>query len=381
MKVAVDIDVLANDARTGVYFHLQRLLNTLLDSDATNEYSMVYLGKTRTKAELGLTKSAKVRHVGWMPRRLFNLSLRTPFGLPFDLVSGVDADLYLFTKFVRWPLWRRRKSLVIVYDTGYYDYPEAIATWYFRRYLSWAVPRGIKKADGVIAISQSTKRSLMEHYGVEDSKISVITPAVDHQMFKPASADEIARVRAKYGITQPYVLSLCTLEPRKNLVSLLRAFDLVPGHIKKDFTLVLAGGKGWLDGELNDLYEVLKEQLTIIKTGYVAEEDLPALYSGASVFVFPPLFEGFGMPPLEAMACGTPVVTSDNSSLPEVVEGAGIMVPALDVEALSAAVTDVLTNPKKAATMREAGLKKAATFTWEAEAAKLKALIERTGKR
>jgi glycosyltransferase involved in cell wall biosynthesis len=381
VRIAIDVDVLVNEAKTGVYSYNQQLLRALLELDHQDDYVLSYFGAPKSLDELGLPAqaSATTHNTGWFPRRLYNLSLRTPLALPFDLMTGTSADLFIFTKFVRWPLWRRRPSIVFVYDTAFVDYPDLLATQHFRRYLAQAVPRSLRVADHIVVISQNTKHSLIDHYGVAASKLSVITPAIDHDLFKPAGKTEQDRVAAKYGITSPYILSLGTLEPRKNLVTLMRALDATPLEFKRRYTLVLAGGKGWQDEAIERLYQQLKTEMTVVKTGFVENEDLPGLYSGAKVFVFPSLYEGFGMPPLEAMACGTPVIAANNSSLPEVVGKAGILVDATDTKALQESLVALLADPKRAADLAKQGLARAKTFTWRASAEELLEIIKTTG--
>jgi glycosyltransferase involved in cell wall biosynthesis len=221
----------------------------------------------------------------------------------------------------------------------------------------------------------------MEYYKVPEDKISIISPAVDQKVFYPRESAEITKVKQNYGVKKPYILSLCTLEPRKNLVGVLDAYEKLPEKTKRSYILVLAGGKGWLDDELEKRIGELSAKYEVIKTGYVPDEDLPALYSGASVFVFPSFYEGFGMPPLEAMACGTPVITSDNTSLPEVVGNAGIMIKADDTERLAGEMERVLTNNKLAQNLREKGLEQAKKFSWEKSAKELLDVIEEVGRK
>ena len=164
---------------------------------------------------------------------------------------------------------------------------------------------------------------------------------------------------------------MCTLEPRKNLIGVLKAFETLPEAIKNSYSLVLVGGKGWLDGKLEAKYGELAKKYSLIKTGYVPDEDLPGLYSGASVFVYPAFYEGFGMPPLEAMACGVPVITSDSSSLPEVVGDAAITIKAEDNAMLAQEMAKVLTDKKLADKMKLEGLAQSNKVSWDKSAKKL----------
>lgn len=377
MKIVIDADILNHDNRTGVYNYNQRLFGALLKEPEPHSYTLAYFGQHKSLAELGLPGvRAAVKAASWLPRKIFHASQRTPLALPFDLCAGVRGDVFVFTKFVRWPLLWPAKSVVVIYDTAYLDYPDIIENWHFQKYLQWSVPKGIQRATKVITISESTKASLMQHYRLSAEKIALVSPALDHEMFRPAKPEQIEAVRAKFAITKPYILSVSTLEPRKNLVGLLRACAALPEEILNAHQLVLAGGKGWHDAELNRLMDELSEHMQIIRPGFVDEADLPALYSGAGVFAFPSLYEGFGMPVLEAMACGTPVVTSNNSSLPEVVGDAGLMVDATNQASLTAALAQVLTDKPLSERLRRAGLARAKRYTWEKSATLLKDVLE-----
>ncbi|HEY6736297.1 MAG TPA: glycosyltransferase family 1 protein [Candidatus Saccharimonadia bacterium] len=376
-QLAIDIDILAHDSKTGVYYYTQRLLAALLARPRAYGVTLAYFGKAQPLSDWELPAgSATVRAVTWLPRKLYRLTLRTVAALPFDLMTGVRADAFLFTKVVALPLVRRVPNAVVIHDTAYVDYPDVMENWHFRKYLEWGVPRGIKRASLVITISESTKSRLMELYGVPEQKIRLIPPAVDHAAYHPYEEPEVARVREKFGITKPYILSVCTLEPRKNLVTLLRACADFPPELLRDYQLVLAGRKGWHNAELDTLLDELGKKISIVVTGYVLNEDLPVLYAGAAVFVLPSLYEGFGMPVLEAMACGAPVITANNSSLPEVAGEAGVLVEALDVAGLCQAMVDVLHDDQRRARMRRAGLARAQAYSWEKSATLLANVID-----
>ena len=186
----------------------------------------------------------------------------------------------------------------------------------------------------------------------------------------------LQRVKRRYGLDFPFILSLGTLEPRKNFAGLIEAYALMKD---KRLKLVIAGGKGWLYQEIFARVEKLGLEGQVIFPGFIADEDLPALYNLAELFVFPSLYEGFGLPPLEAMACGTPVITSDRPSLPEVVGEAGLMVEATDSQALAEAMERALTDENLRREMREKGLKQAEKFTLEAAAEKLLDVYKRLG--
>jgi glycosyltransferase involved in cell wall biosynthesis len=233
----------------------------------------------------------------------------------------------------------------------------------------------VHRADLVLADSQSTKDDLVELLGVEADRIEVVYPGVEERFHPIENQALLEEVRRRYNLPPRFILGLGTLQPRKNFVRLIEAYSLlVTRH--SSLQLVIAGGKGWLYEEIFATVERLGLEKKVVFPGFVADEDLPALYNLAELFVFPSLYEGFGLPPLEAMACGTPVITSDASSLPEVVGEAGLMVEATDVEGLTQAMQRVLEDSALRERMIAKGMKQAKKFTWEQAAAKLLSLYE-----
>ena len=224
-------------------------------------------------------------------------------------------------------------------------------------------PRTLKTADKIIADSNSTKKDLMNYFNIPEEKIRVILLAADEK-FKPLNNEETKEVRQKYNLKFPFILYVGILEPRKNIPTLIDAFY----KLKKKNSptkLVIAGKKGWKYKEIFETINKLNLQKDVIFTGYVPDEDLPALYNAADLFVFPSLYEGFGLPPLEAMACGCPVITSNTSSLPEVIGDAGIIVNPYDVDALADAMYKSLSNDGLREDMFKRGLERAKMFSWE----------------
>ncbi len=222
--------------------------------------------------------------------------------------------------------------------------------------------------DWAVCVSESTKRDYCEFSGTDPRRVFVTPLAAGSEFHQVKDEEAIQEVRARYHLPPaPYLLSLCTLEPRKNLAHLIRCFArLVHSHPETDAHLVLAGAKGWeFDAVLQEIEGAGPVRSRVHTAGRVEDRDLAALYSGAEAFVFPSFYEGFGLPPLEAMQCGTPVITSNTSSLPEVVGTAGVMVPPTDAEALEAAIWSVLSTPALREEMRQAGLVRAKQFSWK----------------
>jgi glycosyltransferase involved in cell wall biosynthesis len=313
-------------------------------------------------------------------RALTILWHRLGLPIPVEWFTG-PVDIFHSTDFVLPPV-RQAKTILTVHDLTFMRLPQCAEAG-LRAYLNKVVPRSIERADLVLADSQSTKNDLVELLGVFPGKIEVVYAGVERR-FRPMEGEmALQRVRKRYGLDFPFILSLGTLEPRKNFTGLIEAYALLRGKGqgigRRGLKLVIAGGKGWLYDEIFGKVEELSLENKIVFPGFIADEDLPALYNLAELFVFPSLYEGFGLPPLEAMACGTPVVTSDRPSLPEVVGEAGLMVEATDSQELAEVMERVLTDENLRQEMREKGLKQAERFTWEAAAGKLLDMYRRLG--
>lgn len=253
-------------------------------------------------------------------------------------------------------------TVMTVHDLIFERYPEH-HTRTNRAFLKLAMPIFVSAADAIIAVSEHTKRDLIELYNTPAEKIMVIYEGID-PLFQPALPDEAARVRAVYSPDRPYLLMVGTLEPRKNHATAARALARLKAQ-GFPHQLLIAGGQGWLFDQVQAAVEEAGVANDVTFAGYVPAADLPALYSGAACVLMPSLYEGFGFPVLEAMACGAPVACSNASSLPEVAGDAALLVPPTDDEALAAAVGRVLHEPGLAAGMREQGIVQAARFRWD----------------
>jgi alpha-1,3-rhamnosyl/mannosyltransferase len=224
------------------------------------------------------------------------------------------------------------------------------------------VRRLASAADALLVPSEFTRREVAAAWAIDPARIHVTPYGVDER-FTPGEPDDAQLERL--GVRRPYLLTVGRLQPRKNVEAALDAFDRL-AKAGTDHQLVVVGGRGWHDEPLLERVRTAAAGDRIVLTGRVDDDELVALYRGAGCFVFPSRFEGFGFPPLEAMACGTPVVSSDRTSMPEVVGDAGLLVDPDDVAALTAAVGDVVGSPERAARLRAAGLRRAAGFTWQA---------------
>jgi alpha-1,3-rhamnosyl/mannosyltransferase len=363
----------------GVGQYAKYLIEACVEEDSDTQYEVIRMLMPHRKfiPPLEPHSNLSYRVVRWLPPVIYYQAFkRLGWAPPYDLVALRKYDIFIFFNFVTFPLTKKTKSLLFIYDLsfirfGQYSSPKN------KTYMDKYVPLSLKKTSNVVTISEFSKGEISKYYGFPAKQISVVTPAIDHDIFYPRSKSSIEKVKKKYRINGDYILSVCTIEPRKNLAGTLNAYKNLPAEIKKKYSLVLAGGKGWLDDELNKMIEDLASNHNVIRTGYVPDEELPILYSGASVFVFPSFYEGFGMPPLEAMACGVPVITSNNSSLPEVVGNAGIMVRAEDTARLTKEIERVLSDNNYAQSLRAKGLVRAQGFSWHKSAHELLKLLRK----
>lgn len=272
------------------------------------------------------------------------------------------------------PLVHPRRSIVTVHDLGYIYHPEA-HTLSQNIYLRWSTRYNARSARRVLADSEATRQDLIQHYQIPKERIVVVHPGRDETLAPVRDPGSLAAVRARYGLAGPYLLYVGTLHPRKNLVRLVRSFGALvqstaadAGELTNGLQLVLAGQKGWLYDEVVREVQRLDLAERVILTGYVPDKDLPSLLSGAVAFVFPSLYEGFGFPILEAMACGTPVVCSDVSSLPEVAGDAALLVDPLDTEALTTALHQVATDEGLRNDLVAKGFCQIGHFSWRRSA-------------
>ena len=256
-----------------------------------------------------------------------------------------------------------RRQVVTVHDATFADTPECFGRA-FRAWYDFLIPRLARRVRKVMTVSEFSRRRLAEVTGVAAEDIAVVPNGVDAR-FAPADDDAVARVREAFGLAGPYVLTLGSVEPRKNLATLLRAWKLVAAK-RDDLTLAVAGG-----ANLSIFSGEMREELPprVKRLGYVDDALLPALYAGCAAFVFPSLYEGFGLPPLEAMACGAAVVSSDATALPEVIgPDAALFVDPRDAHEMAAATSHVCDDAALRERLASAGRARAASYTWEAAA-------------
>lgn len=295
--------------------------------------------------------------------------LRLP--IPVELVTG-PLDVFYSPDFVLPPTRPGTRTLLTVHDLSFRRYPEAFVPA-LRRYLERVVPRSVERADRVLADSAHTKSDLISFFDVPPERVEVLYSGVASRFCPSREPGERDWLQERYGVGEkPYVLSVGTLQPRKNYVRLIQAF----ADLRTEARLLIGGGRGWLYDEI-ETAAGRHERVRLL--GFVEEEALPVLYRNADLFVFPSLYEGFGLPVLEAMACGVPVVCSDASSLPEVAGDAALLVDPLDAEALTEAMARALEDEDLREDMIARGLAQARQFTWERSARQLLGTLDSLG--
>ena len=300
---------------------------------------------------------------------------------PFPRVewfTGGPLDLFHATDFVLAPNGAKR-SVLTVHDLAFHFFPDA-AMPSLHHYLNVVVPRSVHRADHVIADSANTARDLENVWQVSPAKVSVVQGAVDHGHFRPITdPGQLQAVRVRYAAADtPYILAVSRIEPRKNFARLIEAFHRARKEAKLPHRLIIGGRKGWLYDQIFAKVEELGIGDAVHFCGFVAEDDLPALYSGADFVAYPSLYEGFGLPIIEALACGTPVLTGDNSCLPEAAGPGAVYINALDVDSIAQGIIQLATDHDLRQRLAASGLAHAAQFTWERSADQLLAAYQKT---
>jgi glycosyltransferase involved in cell wall biosynthesis len=281
------------------------------------------------------------------------------------------------------PRFKRLRTVFTLHDLIFRFFPQHHLPRN-RIYLTLAMPLFLRRSDRIICVSQQTRRDLQRLYHVPDAKLRVIYEGVDPRFSRVTDPAALSRARKRYKLPEHFILAVGTVEPRKNLTTLFEAYagllqdgaPAAPVVPLSSIDLVVAGKQGWLvESTLRAVHERgLSERVQF--AGYVADEDLPALYTLADVFAFPSVYEGFGLPPLEALACGTPVVCSDASSLPEVVGDAALLVPPTDAQGWTLALGRALTDASLRRDLAERGPRQAARFTWAGAARQTRAVYD-----
>ncbi len=371
MRIAIDYSAAVNQ-RAGIGRLVRNQVLALADLDQENEYRLVYARPNRgSEPQFPPARNFARHEVGLRERWLTIIWHRAKVPLPADWFSG-PVDVYHSPDFVLPPL-RRARGILTVHDLAFLMRPEC-ADEHLRAYLEEVVPRSVERADFIIADSENTRNDLVVLLGVNPSSVAVVPGGVEERFKRVTDPGLLARARRKLGVGDaPFILAIGVIEPRKNLNRLMDAFENLKerGTVPDNLKLVLAGGKGWLFDGIYEHHAASPVRDDILLPGFVPDELLPAIYSAADVLAFPSLYEGFGLPILEAMACGTPVVASRASCLPEVAEGAALLIDPTNVDGLAVSLELALADHALRARLTDQGLERAGRYTWRGAAERL----------
>ncbi|MBX4190074.1 glycosyltransferase family 4 protein [Candidatus Parcubacteria bacterium] len=376
MTIGIDIRLLGNQRQSGIKEYTERLLEHLIPLAADHTIKLFYSSRSVPLSDYSWLKSKNVQLYSFnIPNNLLFLSGRLTGRPQIDQMMG-GVDLFFSPHFFLAPLSKKVKRVTTFHDLSYLILPEFFS---FRQNIWHRIQMRPKKqaqlSDKIIAVSESTKNDLAQRYDIDPASISVIYPGV--KLEKP-SPEKIQEFKDRHQLSR-YVLALSTLEPRKNITSTIRAFELLKSNPAfDDYELLIVGSRGWKYQSVLSMIQDSSLAKQIRYIGAVSDSDKPLYYSGASLFVYPSFFEGFGFPVLEAMSCGTPVITSHNSSLPEVAGDAALLVDPYNCADLGKAMETLLTDATLKDTLIKRGFERSTSFSWEKTAAETLKLFEST---
>ena len=373
MRVGINATALLSP-RTGIGQYVYHLGRECLEAEGVSPYFFYGSWQTRLRAQplpnIDTIKTYVKKAVPWS-YEIKSLIFQVQFsgGLLNRAIDVYHEPSFLAFRF-------SGPSVITVHDLSWIRHPE---THPRQRLVAMSrhFPRSLERASAILTDCSFVKQELVETFGLNPERVTPVLLGVSPD-FSPRAPAECNAFLADHGLAHgQYVLSVGTLEPRKNIPTLIDAYSMLPADLQQRFPLVLVGMRGWLTSGLEARMKPLVERGVIKPLGYVADEMMPLIYSGAAAFVFPSLYEGFGLPPLEAMACGTPVISSRSSSLPEVVGDAGVLVDPMNVDALAESLRRVLEDRAFAEVLAQQGVRRAAGFSWKKTAAETIAVYRR----
>lgn len=361
MRIGIDLHMV-NDFMQGSRTHVYNVTQALIELDRHNDYFLYFTHKPRELPAVFNQPRVHIRTI-FPSTRLVRLPVSFPLKLAIDQIDVFHCQ-YMGPPFLTMPY------VVTIHDILHETHPE-FYKGLLRYFMCRCYPFSARRAARVLTVSEYSRQEIIKHYRIPEHRLAVTYNAVSGEFRPVTDPQRIQQVKRKYGIGSNYILFVGRLEPRKNIPNLIRAYHLLKERLDSPPKLVIAGMKDFMFEHLFETTARLKLVNDVVFTGRVDQEDLPVIYSAADLFVYPAYAEGFGIPPLEAMACGVPVITSNTTSLPEVVGNAAMMVPPEDITALSQAMAQVLKNPEVQQDMRARGLRRVRLFSWTQTAARL----------
>ncbi len=360
IKILFDANPIVNGNKSGVGYYSYYLLEAFAKNHLGEVNIVAHYFNFLGRKNPNLPKVANINYKQsrFLPGKILSLTRKFGFQVPLEIFFKTSGDIAIFTNFVSLPNLSNVPTFVAVHDLCYEDVPEYVSDKN-RAFLHRFVPKSIKSVTKIITISESTKSAIKKHYGVNDNKF-IITP-IPPQTPLFTSKDVLKR----FEINKKYILLISNLEPRKNFINLVKAYEKLPKNIKKEYCLVLAGGKGWKIEEQLNYIENSKFSKDIILTGYVSDVERAALYTNASIFVMPSHYEGFGMPVLEAMSYGIPTAISDIPVFHEVAGDASEYFDKDNPSEITKTIQKILDNKKLQQNLISKGNKQLKKYSWE----------------
>ena len=369
MKIGIDIRCLMQPNYSGVAEYTHNLLTHLFNIDKKNQYFLFYNSAKDISQNLPNFSGPNIKMVGYnYPNKLLNLGMRI-LGYPKidKLLNQVDVFFLPNLNFIA--LSKNCQSVITCHDLSYKLFPQFSSVKRRLWHQLIAPKTTLKNCTKIIAVSQNTKNDLINHYQIEPEKIKVIYSGIDQGFYKQIEKTDphLKRIQAKYKLQQPFILFLGTLEPRKNIEGIIEAFDLAKNINSNlaELNLVIAGERGWNYKHIFSLIQKSnhKEQIKFID--YVPKQDKPYLYNLAELLIFPSFYEGFGLPALEAQACGLPVIASANSSFPEILGDSACLIKPDHLEEIAEAISQILSNTELKNKLIAQGLENVKRFSWQ----------------
>ena len=377
MRIAIDYTAAIRQG-AGIGNYVRSLVDALLAQDSRNQYTLLTSGRPTREHPFPQAENVRGRTIIIPDRYLNILWYRWRLPLYATFFTG-QVDIYHGPDFVLPPINSKVRKVVTVHDLAFVEHPE-FSVPQLAAYLNKVVPEAVAAADVVAAVSNATSQTLIEHFKTPHEKITIIPNGIRPYFRRISDPILLSATRHKFGLKHPLVLGVGTLEPRKNHLGLIKAFhkaQSAAGNKPRPAILALAGGPGWLYDETEQLIAKLKLENKVRFLGRVTELELITLYSMADVFVFPSFFEGFGVPLVEAMACGAPVITSTTSSLPEVAGDAAVLIDPHNTGQIARAILQVLESEQLRDELRQKGYARAKYFTWPKSASKTLSVYQR----
>lgn len=392
MKIGIDIRPLMDREYSGVSWYALDLLTAIFQQDKINEYCLYYNSGRDISARMPKFEQGNVRIISTsFPNKLFNYFLQNILGWPKldKIVPSIKrggpasagtgcVDIFWLPHLNFASFSKKCRKILTIHDLSFLVFPEFFS-W---RKNFWHKMLNVKKqvlaADRIVAISENTKNDIIKFFNAPADKISVIYSGVGNE-FRPWRRDlkaetalepknnieALEKIKVKYGLPEKFILNIGTIEPRKNIVGLVQAFDLtMEDPNAKDYYLVIVGAGGWKNKEIYNAISLAKHKDKIKVIGYIEKSERVYFYNLAAIFCYPSFYEGFGLPILEAMASGAPVITSAVSALPEVAGDAALYVDPNDIATISKAMLQLITDPGLSRQMAERGFAQAKKFSW-----------------